>query len=291
MRSLFIVAISSLIIGFSCEESISSFLEKREKVEIASTECTDGTQVFGVYGSVSGPKLYVIKNGKIVYANESYQDVREMWSVYCLKNAILIKGINNASASVAAITSFNGVVQSEQIAGYNGKIKISNDKDNTIVNVYGGWQENENIPSETVTFTNTFLANPQIPEVKFDFKTNYVPAKKPGVIAKLTSMSTCYSHAVDSHYTVSAYVQNNGKTYIDITSPDDMEDGDAKFMSQMMSIPFVAKNSMCIDENTYIFGKIDNKMQAAKIFYNEKEKKFIRKLIIASNAPLQPYIR
>jgi len=268
----------------------AQFLDKRENLEIASTECTDGTQVFGVSGDIS-TKLYVIKNGKIVYYNDEYRDVRELWSVYCLKNAIVITGINNTNAAIAAITSFENTVQSEQVAGYIGKAKVLTENGTTVINIYEGWPENENVVSETATFSNNFEAALRIPEIRFDFKTNYSPVKKPGVIAQITAMSTCYNSLSDTHYTATSYVQNNKRTYVDVASSEKFQTDNQRAFNESMPIPFVAKNSMCIDNNTYIFGKVDDKLQAIKIFYDEIRKRFDFKTIPLADAPLHPFVK
>ena len=326
---LFLISLA-IIFALTPAPAYAQTLTINKRLDIVSTNCTGGTKVFGGQVNSEIRSLYITKDNLLIYANRDYQDVFNFWSVLCLENVILIQGISNAWETMAAITANGETFSSKQIAAFKSRAKILSSPGQVRVQIYSQWPKDENSVGQEIEFNKPFLVPEQYLPHPVNFSSSYTPVNAPknaskrtsdkngdrgdsahsdsgnNLPAELTTMSSCYNAAADVHYTAISYTwasasantpasttqnaPNNPHAFLDVVALEDFYTGPASIFITGAELPFIATNSMCIEGDTYLFGKNSGKQEAAKISFNPEQKKFKLDPISPQQAPLRPFV-
>ena len=244
-------------------------------MESMSTACSDGTKVFGVAGNgVISSSLYIEKNGKLIYANDEFEDIQHIWSVYCSRYAIILMGIHGSYYSGSAVTVDKNKIATKFITGSRMPAQYEETNDKLTVKVYGDDRQGED---KTIVwqqvFTKPFIVPSSIKSngtANIDMNTALPGSPQKNI--RLTTMASCCSTTKEDDFTVIAYIDENNLGNIAVIASYTINDSTST--KYTANIPFIGTNSLCIDGKIRVSGKLGNELQSALVYYDAEKENF-----------------
>jgi hypothetical protein len=260
------------------------------QLEAVSLACSDGTRVFGIQGNgVTSSVLLVEKDGIALYYNDAFEEIQHINGIYCLKNGIVIMGMHGPYFSTSVIPFNYDGLWPENIGVTRSPACIEESMDATKVSLYGDDRhgDDDTIIKSTI-FYKLFQANigANTTKVTYSPKVHIFGAVEKDVY--LSTMSACYGENAPDAYTIMAYTDDKGKSYVSI---GDWALSDVGYAATYtMPLPFTATNSMCFNGETYLFGLQEDELRATRLSFTANGEKRLE-LIDPAIAPLRPAIQ
>jgi hypothetical protein len=260
------------------------------QLEAASLACSDGTRVFGIQGNgVISSVLLVEKDGIALYYNDAFEDIQHINGIYCLKNGIVIMGMHGPYFSTSVIPFNYDGLWPENIGATRSSPCIEESMGETKVSLYGDDRHGDDgVIIKSTIFYKSFQVNIGSNTIKVTYSPKVRIVGEVEKDVSLSTISTCYGENAPDTYTIMAYTDDKGRSYMSIGDEALSDVGYAA--TYTMPLPFPATNSMCFNGETYLFGLLEDELRAARLSFTANGEKRLE-LIDPAIAPLRPAIQ